>query len=323
MQLSFLTPVASLVGLALIVPLTAVLLRERRLDRLRSLLGLRRPASRSHAGFVLSVSAFFVLVSIAAAQPVVVLKDVVMARTDAETFFLFDVSRSMLASRSPQAPTRFERAVSLGLELRGEIPDVLVGVASMTDRPLPHIFPTSDREVFERVALNAIGIERPPPARGEHVRATNFETIEALARDNYFSAPSARRLIVLFSDGESRPFDREKLVTHLDEAGVGLIFVRLWSPEERIYGNDGREEPAYRPDRTSLAAVQSLAAVTSGGRVFEERDVAGILSSAREFLGHGPTVVAAESERTEPLAPYIMLAAGVPLSFLLLRRQRS
>ena len=70
-------------------------------------------------------------------------------RTDAEAFVVLDVSRSMLAQSSLTRPQRIERAKAAAIELRRGLPDVRVGVASLTDRVLPHLFPSADEKVFE------------------------------------------------------------------------------------------------------------------------------------------------------------------------------
>jgi hypothetical protein len=320
MHISFLTPLAALVGLAVAAPLVAAILRERRAGPIRATLGLLPPRRRAHVPFAAAAVAFFALVAAAAAQPVLQLEEDVRARTDAEAFFVFDVSRSMLASESPAARTRFERALELGLELRRALPDVPVGIASTTDRPLSHLFPTGDRDAFVAVARSAIGIERPPPFATDEVVATDLATISALARDNYFSTRSVRRLVVLFSDGESVPFQPAAVVKRLGQGSVGLMVVRFWSPSERVFGPGGRPEPRYRPEPAAQAAVERLAAGTAGGRVFEEQELAAIAAAARKYVGEGPAVVTGESERTVPLAAYLVLAAGVPLAFLLVRR---
>ena len=68
-----------------------------------------------------------------------------------EVVVVLDTSRSMLASASPGAPTRFERAVGFGAALRSRVGDVPFGLASFTDRVLPHLFPTLDGQASVRI----------------------------------------------------------------------------------------------------------------------------------------------------------------------------
>ena len=39
------------------------------------------------------------------------------------------------------------------------------------------------------------------------IRATTFEALEGLVKENFFSAGSTKRAVVILTDGESRPFD--------------------------------------------------------------------------------------------------------------------
>ncbi len=320
MSVTFLSPLGALAGLLALVPLGSALIRERRLERVRRALRLPAPERRLQRSFVAAAAGLFGLLAVAAAQPVVRLDDPVSRRTDAEAFFLFDTSRSMLAAGSPGSPTRFDRARAAGLELRQALQDVPVGVASMTDRPLPHLFPTVDDQAFAAVLDRAIGVDRPPPAERSPALATDLSAVAALARENYFSPRSARRLVVLFTDGESRSFDAPDVAGKLERQGVGLVVVRFWDAGERVYGPGGRAEPGYVPDRSSDEDVDRLAALTTGRRVFAESEAGEALAAAREHLGAGPLVEAVEQERSLPLGGYLVLAAGVPLAVLLVRR---
>ena len=50
----------------------------------------------------------------------------------------------------------------------------------MTNRVLPHLFPSANEDIFQATLERAIGIERPPPPSGLATVATDFE----LARDD-------------------------------------------------------------------------------------------------------------------------------------------
>ncbi len=302
------------------VPLGAALIRERHAESLRRSLGLRAPPLKAHRSFACATVGFFVLAGLAAAQPIIRSTQTMKARTDIEAFFLVDASRSMLAAPTPGDPTRFDRAISMGLNLRGELANVPAGVASMTDRPLPHLFPTTNLNAFSGVMQRAVGVDRPRPSGSEHIRATDFGSIAALATDNYFSRESARRLVIVLTDTETRPFDADEVRETLEEAGVAVILVRLWSSEDRIYLANGREDPAYQPDRSSDSSVAHLASMAPGGRVFGESEFDAIAAAVRAYAGDGPTAVSRERERLTSVAPYLILAAGVPLAFLIVRR---
>ena len=93
----------------------------------------------------------------------------------------------MLARRGPGRPTRFHRAKELAIALRDSLADVPAGVASLTDRALPHLTPTADRAAFASVVHEALGIERPPPFASARV-ATVFRRSRAQERRRSFAA---------------------------------------------------------------------------------------------------------------------------------------
>ena len=319
-RIAFLTPEAALIGLAALVPLAAVAASEVRQRRTRRVLGLRTPGLRARTRVVLGITLALALLAAAAAQPVVRSSREVRQRTDAEVYMAFDNSRSMLARAAPGAPTRFERAQQLAVELRTALPGIPVGVASLTDRPVVHVFPTGNQLLFEDTVGRALGIEKPPPASRGQVTATDFGTLGFLGTDNFFRPSSSRRLVILLSDGESVPFDASDPAEGLSAGSVGILAVRFWSPAERIWDPEGRLEP-YRPDRAATGALDRVPALV-GERAFAEDDVNGILGQARAYLGDGPAIVTGREETgSKPLGAFVALAAAVPLALVVTRRR--
>ena len=181
MRVTFLTPGAGLVALAVILPLVAFVRTERRAERVRSLLRLAAPGGSPRLT-IAAIVAVALLVGIAAAQPVLEEWEDRPERVDAQVFFALDTSRSMLASAGPNEPSRFERAVAAARRIRDELGDVPVGVASLTDRVLPHVFPTTNKASFDSVLQWSIGVDRPPSDRAENRRATSLESTSFFAR---------------------------------------------------------------------------------------------------------------------------------------------
>ena len=142
-------------------------------------------------------------------------------------YVVLDITRSMLAQRAPSEPNRLERAQSFAKELRAEIPEARVGVVSLTDRVLPHLFPTLSSNAFVAVVDRSIGIERPPPDRRTR-RATSLNALGDLGRAAYFDSLTTRRLVVVLTDGETLPVDYETLRTRLVDARVATVFVHVW-----------------------------------------------------------------------------------------------
>lgn len=319
MEVSFLSPIAAVVGLAVVIPLVAIVIAERRAGRIRDSLGLHSNGLRSTIPIVAASCLAFGLFAIAAADPVIRIERENATRIDAEVFFVFDVSRSMLATDERGSPTRFERAQAVALELRPSLQDVPAGVASLTDRPLPHLFPSADEDVFRAVVERSIGIERPPPSELDQDQATDFGSLEALATSNFFSPLSAKRLVFLLTDGESRPFDSAALARSLEQEGVELIVLHVWRDTERVFDASGRVEP-YLPDSDSRQTVAELASFGSDGQAYAEHNPEGALLAARAFLGDGPQAGASVSEETIAVGAYVALVALIPLALLILRR---
>jgi hypothetical protein len=318
-EVSFLSPYAALAGLVVIVPLAALLLRERHAQRVRDVLGAVRPPRRAFVPVWAALVVSFGLLAAAVAQPVVRTERTVDVRTDAQAFVVFDISRSMLAAAGPDEPKRIERAIARSLELRDALGDLPVGVATLTNRALPHLFPTTDRTAFAGVVRQSIGVNRPPGTEAGLFRtSTDFGALKSLAVENYFGPSSVRRLVILLTDGESSAFAPRLLVDELERGGVDVVVMRFWDERERVWGTGGIPEPLYRPTRFALAPVEELARLTGGGRVFEETELASTAAAVRAAVGTGETVPVVLPGQTRSIAPWMVLAACLPIVLLLL-----
>jgi hypothetical protein len=317
--MSFLTPFGALIAVLVVAPVAAFVVGERGRRRVNALLRLRQPPRNKRLAPVVAVVVIAALFGLAATQPTVVRRSQQHIRTDAEAWFVLDTSLSMKAAAGPGSPSRFRRAQSLAIRLRNELADVPVGLASITDRALPHLFPSPDSDTFDVTVERSMGIERPPPTDGFSTRITTLGSIARIASDNFFAPTTRKRLIVVFTDGETKPFVDESLGTVFREPpGVQAVFVRIWGAGEHVY--DGhRMDPLYRPDPSSATYIQQLAA-TTGGVAVDAGDFDSVVKAAREALGHGPTQVLKNEQRRLELAPYLAGFAFLPLGFLLWRR---
>jgi hypothetical protein len=315
--MEFLSPLAALVAVAVILPLGAHALLELRSRRVSRRLGLEPPPFRSRLGVPGAIAVVAAFLGIAAAQPVISGTRTHVGRGDAQVYVLFDVSRSMLARASADAPNRLERAKRLASALRRAIPDVPVGIASLTDRSLPHLFPTLESDVFASTLKDAIGIERPPPA-GTGDLTTDYNSLGSFGTDNYYRQGVGKRLLVVFSDGESRFFDEVELGKDFEKGNVHVLFVHLWNAKEKIYLQRNNVDPGYRPDPQGGPAARRIAAA-GGGQVLGEQP-SELISRAKAYLGSGPETKVREQRTRVSLGPYVALAALLPLGFVLLRR---
>jgi hypothetical protein len=321
MSLTILTPLGALLALCVVVPLAALLLTRRKAARVRNVLGVEQPARRAVAVPLAALALGAALLGLAAAQPVFEWTRDRTVRTDAEAFVVVDVSRSMLAQRSIDAPQRLERAKAVASSVRSSLPDIPVGVATLTDRVLPHVFPTTDQEVFEATLQRSIGIEKPPPRSSFATGATSLNALATLRGLRFFTPKSTARLAVVLTDGESQPVANARLGgLFRRDPPIGVVFVHFWGEDERVYSR-GVPEPQYLPDPSSRSVLDRLAA-SSQGAVYSEEELGEATAKARELLGGGPSVVIGEQAGQLALAPYLAVAALLPFGLLLWRRDR-
>jgi hypothetical protein len=317
--LSFLTPWGAAVGLLGAVALWALVGAERRSRALARALGLV-PRSRLTAALpAVAIVLVAILLALAATQPVIATVRNGKGRTDAEALVVVDISRSMLARRRAESATRIDRARAIAKEIRGSLSGVPVGVASLTDRVLPHLFPTTNRDVFIATLDRAVGIERPPPDRSGRGRATSLGSLGSLGRANYFRPGTTRRVAIVLTDGESLPVRVAPLEAALAGGNVTLVLVHVWGVDERIFGPNGVPVREYVADPDTPVFLSSLAN-SIGARVFDENEAGAVARVVREMIGSGPVGVSGRELDTVELAPYALLASFVPLVFLVWRR---
>lgn len=321
MDLTFLTPRAGLVALLVVVPLLALLRTHRVGARVRRAIGLGDPRRRALVVPLAALGAIAGLLGIAAMQPVVSKDETRRVRTDAEVFVVFDVSRSMLASRAAGEPSRLARSKAAALKIREAVPTVPFGAASVTDRTLPHLFPTGDADVFQATLQKAIGIERPPPVHSLLRRVTSLESLGAVASQSFFSPTAKRRVLVVFTDGETLPGTRARLGPLFQrQPGISTVLVHVWGRDERVYLRRA-PEIGYRADPGSRDALDRIA-TGIGGTVVSESELEQATRQVSRLVGSGPTLVEGEKRRDIPLAPPLAAFAFLPLALLLWRRDR-
>jgi len=328
-ELVFLTPIGGVVALAIALPLAALAVGTTQRARIRKALGLEPPpAGRDLTVFALA--AIPLLLALAAAGPA--WRGDVGRRVHASTeaMFVLDVSRSMDASATAHSPTRLVQARKAALRLRDSVADVRSGVASLTNQLLPQLFPTPDEGTFAD-SIESIGVGNPPP-QGTAAIQTSFLPLVALTNQGYFRRQTEHRVVVLLTDGESTPFYAGSIGEALNptvppqpsqrafaEAPVKLVIVRFGSSRDRVYDANGTLEAAYRPDVRAPTLVDDLAKAARG-KAFDSRHLAEAESTVRKEVGAGDTSLHGTRTKTTTLAPYVALAALIPLAFILWKR---
>lgn len=321
MTVVFLTPIAALVALVVLVPVAIALLVSRRAARIRDVLRLPSPRLRSRLFPIVALVLAGTLVGLAAAQPVLERTKPSTVRTDAEVYVVVDVSRSMLARSEQTSPARIARAKSAAVEVREELVGIKVGIASLTDRVLPHLFPSANEDVFRATIDQSIGIDRPPPQERLSANGTTLEALGPVASRRFFSPTVDRRLLVVLTDGETRPLNEGAVAATLARPpGIETVFVHVWAPNERVFVR-GIAAPDYKSDPASRASLALLARATRGAD-YSEGEVGAAAREVKRRLGTGPTVVQQARRDRKPLAPLAALAAFLPLGLLLARPGR-
>ena len=307
---TFLTPRGAFLALLALLPLAALVLAARRVERARRALRLPAPDGTDWVWRAVLSVAFVLLLVLAAMQPALETTTTLRARTDAQAFVVLDTSRSMLAAPSPGGPTRLQAARREALTLPGRLAGIPLGVATFTDRVLPDLFPTSDSAAFDSV-VQSVRIENPAP-REVNTVATTFDALTELATEGFFTSKATRRAVILITDGESRAFDPAGVAQTLAQHGIRLVVLRVGHGDDRVWRADGKPEANYRPDMQgaalAVARLRTAVGEPSGA------DAAGIVARA---LGQGPTERVGVEPRSRTLAPLFALLALVPLGLLL------
>ncbi|HEY7691341.1 MAG TPA: VWA domain-containing protein [Gaiellaceae bacterium] len=313
------TPIAALVALAGLVPLALVVLVERRSARSRRLLGLSEPAPASRLVLPAAVALLTTVLALAAARPVYRTEHAQRARLDAEAVIAIDTSRSMDASSTSRSPVRLDRARAIAERIRDAIPDVPTGIGTFTDRPLPLIMPTPDREAFSAALRDSLGIERPPGLQSS-TTISSFDAVSPFPLEGYFSPGAKKRLLVILTDAESTGFNEAGVRSSFEaKPRTAVVVVRIGRTGERVFGPSGRPESAYIPPPATGETLRRFLDATHG-REFDEHHVGGAEQAAAVALGAGPTARLGTITGEHDLAPWFVLAAVVPLGVVLRRR---
>jgi hypothetical protein len=307
MSVTFGHPEAALVALVGLVPVVVSLARARAAERLRSELGLPGSPLRGWLARPVALTCAFALLGLAIAQPSIRRQHERLARTDAQLLLLLDTSRSMLAASLPAGQPRYRRAAAFARRLQAALPELAVGLGSLSNRVLPYLFPTVDDRAFEAVLDRSYGVQRPPPALDTDRWVTSFDKLSELAGHRFFAPSVRKRLVVVLSDAETRPFDAVSVLRTLRRQNVAPIVVRFWRPGERIARDSYR---ATQP--RELADLRA-----SGWPAYPETDFAGVVAQARRTLGTGPVARVGYQRRDSSIAPIVALAALAPFLLVL------
>lgn len=300
----FLSPSAAFVGLAFVVPLVAVAIRHRAGARVRGTLGLRPPGLVLQLWRPACLVALAALVAATAAQPVARTASSTPVRSDAEIYLAFDVSRSMLATNAPGGAVRLERARAIGRAVHGAFPNVPTGVATVTNRMMPLIFPTADARSVTAVIDHSLRIMQPAPVLYSTPRESSLAALSLAGDRSYYDPGSRKRVLVVFTDLDTDFFSLQGTLQLLRQHRIEPFVVRVAAPGERVFTRSGRPY-AYVPAST----VRVAALRQAKWHAFEEHGQARLIAEIRSYLGRGPVAGSGLVESQRNLAPYLALAA--------------
>jgi hypothetical protein len=185
---------------------------------------------------------------------------------------------------------------------------VPAGVAALNNRLLPYLFPTVDQEAYSSVVEQAYGIQKPPPAIDPDPLATAFDRLGEVTTQRFFSPGTRKRLLIVLSDAETRPFDARRTLSELRRSRTTPVVVRFWAHGERIFRR-GRTPERYRA--TQANELTRLRA--AGWPAYTEGELAAVVHRIRETIGSGPEARIGFRRRETSIAPAIALAALAPL----------
>jgi hypothetical protein len=339
--LVFLSPRGGLVAFAVVLPVAAAVIAALRQARTRNTLALDPPGGQNILELA-CLAAVPLLLALAATGPALRSAAGRGILNDAQAVFVFDTSRSMGAAAGTHAPSRLDQAKAAAAELRAAVPDVRVGISSITTQLVPELFPSADDVAFAGTLRESIGVLKPPPPAFALV-ATTYDPLAALRDQGFFSPSAKHRVAVLFSDGESIKFFPTYLGKRLSapippgaigfgggggggfgalqkpQAPVKLIVLKFGSAKDHVYHPDGSIDPGYRADPGAESTAAELAQ-DAGGLLFHGNQIPAAERALRSEFGAGPRSVRVTPMRTRKLAVDVALASLLPLGFLLWRR---
>lgn len=293
---------------------------ENRARRLRRLFSLAAPGRRDLGLIVAALAVLPALLAVAAAQPVVIHRQNLTERIDAQVFIVLDTSLSMSARSSRNAPTRLDLAEREARALIPQLGDIPVGIATMTDRVLPNVMPTTNTALVLRTLDQSVGINEPPPSQQYPERATQFQALFPISNDHLFAPEVKHPILVILTDGEATPLPRGSLgIDIARQLSIPPLFVHVWGPNDHIYDGNGRVDRGYRPDPQSSQALRQFAADTHG-HVFAYGDTGSLLKAIRSAAGTKPAQTLVLGYARVALGQWFLLAGVVPLGFLFWRR---
>ena len=190
----------------------------------------------------------------------------------------------MQAAGTPGDTVRLERARVLGREVHEALSDVPTGVATLTNRMMPLLFPTGDERGVTAVIDHSLRLMQPQPA-APHRGPRQFTGQRSPSQQTAVTTTRVRkkRVLVVFSDLDSDFFSLEGTLRLLRAQRIEPFLVRVAAPGEQIFDAAGHPN-AY----VSVSTVSVDGLRRARWHAFEEYESARLVSEIRDYLGQGP-----------------------------------
>ena len=257
------------------------------------------------------------LLGLAAAQPVVASPHQSAVRRDADVFVVLDTSRSMLASRAPETPTRFDRA-------RSDRPSVGQGAPGRGRRDRLHdrsgpAAPLSDRE-SSRLRRHAQRRDRGPAATPgrEHRRQRHRPGCTRRSRAGDFFPPGEH--------ADRRRPDRRRVPRVPGQPRRGSPQASQDPPGadparecERARVHPSGAAETYRPARGTGVELTRTALLLHAS-AYAEPEAKAAIAEVAHAVAAGDGVAEHSTTSVRELSLPLAVAALLPVLFLLWRR---
>lgn len=224
-------------------------------------------------------------------------------RRGLDVVFAFDISRSMEAT--DVAPNRLARAVATALSFMEESSGLRFALVLGKGDGVLAVPLTDDAESL-RISLASLG------SGSMSSRGTNLEQLLDAASDAFPAVSSARRLVVLFSDGESLAGAPESAAERIAAQGITLAAVGVGTVEGGLLTADSESAAPIRTrlDESTLQAVCRL-----GGGPYISANHPEPATELARLAASMSSVGAADEFRREPISRYHVFLLAALLCF--------
>lgn len=266
------------------------------------------------------------LLGVAFSEPFLVHEETIFERNDVEVCYLFDNAGSMAASAASGEPERMSRALTIAEALSQS--DAMLGVptciATFTAKPTLHLPATSHVPTLRSVLEDVIIVGDPPPdnsCKAGETCTSLFALADAAMRFFSSKGTEAQRVLIVFTDGETKRFNASSVLKSIQNAGVEIVFVDLWSSDEEIFDGPncvdtpiGCIDIRYKSDLVGRETFLSFVQSSEGSYVGESESesladvVADLIGESNPSTDNDPIAV---SEERQPYAWLFILLAGL------------